>query len=133
MGGRLAGRADTTRPQDFFHLYRHMLEIFPELAGVGISHDWSGYVGFTRDTKSPIRSLKVREVQLHGINLFSRQCHFDLLLALVFELLRNGSGFAMPYSPIVSSSSKARNTFASGECKTGKEGQNPRNTTIKYG
>jgi glycine/D-amino acid oxidase-like deaminating enzyme len=50
MGGRLAGRADTTRPRDFFHLYRHMLEIFPELAGVGISHAWSGYVGFTRDT-----------------------------------------------------------------------------------
>jgi len=50
MGGRLAGRADTTRPQDFFHLYRHMLEIFPELAGVGISHAWSGYVGYTRDT-----------------------------------------------------------------------------------
>ncbi|MBT6202017.1 MAG: FAD-binding oxidoreductase [Bacteroidetes Order II. Incertae sedis bacterium] len=27
-----------------------MLEIFPELAGVGISHAWSGYVGYTRDT-----------------------------------------------------------------------------------
>ena len=27
-----------------------MLEIFPGLAGVGISHAWSGYVGFTRDT-----------------------------------------------------------------------------------
>ena len=50
MGGRLAGRADTTRPQKFVHLYRHMLEIFPELAGVGISHAWSGYVGYTRDT-----------------------------------------------------------------------------------
>jgi glycine/D-amino acid oxidase-like deaminating enzyme len=50
MGGRLAGRADTTHPQDFSHLYRHMLEIFPDLAGVGISHAWSGYVGFTRDT-----------------------------------------------------------------------------------
>jgi len=58
MGGRLAGRAGTTRPRDFFHLYRHMLEIFPELAGVGISHAWSGYVGYTRDTFPHIKKQR---------------------------------------------------------------------------
>lgn len=32
------------------HLYRDMLAVFPELAGVPITHAWSGYVAFTRDT-----------------------------------------------------------------------------------
>ncbi len=50
FGGRLAWRGDATGPRDFAHLYRDLISIFPELDGVEISHAWSGYVGYTRDT-----------------------------------------------------------------------------------
>jgi glycine/D-amino acid oxidase-like deaminating enzyme len=50
FGGRLAGQAQTLRPKDFVHLYRDMVAVFPELDGVQVSHAWSGYVGYTKDT-----------------------------------------------------------------------------------
>ncbi len=50
FGGRLNGGADVGRARDFVHLYRDLLAIFPELEGHEVSHAWSGYVGYTRDT-----------------------------------------------------------------------------------
>ena len=38
FGGRLAGRAGTTRARDFDHLYRDLVALFPELAGVAVTH-----------------------------------------------------------------------------------------------
>jgi glycine/D-amino acid oxidase-like deaminating enzyme len=50
FGGRLPGRADTTNPRDFAHLQQDMTKLFPELVGTAISHAWSGYIAYTRDT-----------------------------------------------------------------------------------
>ena len=49
FGGRLAGPANTTNPAHFSHLYQDMLQVFPELADVDISHCWSGNVAITRN------------------------------------------------------------------------------------
>ena len=48
FGGRVSSVGD--RPDDFRHLYRGMLEIFPDLAGTKVTHCWTGYTGYTRDT-----------------------------------------------------------------------------------
>jgi glycine/D-amino acid oxidase-like deaminating enzyme len=50
FGGRLPGAAGTTNVADFAHLYKEMVDVFPELSEVSITHSWSGYVAFTRDT-----------------------------------------------------------------------------------
>ena len=50
FGGRLPGAAGTTNAADFAHLYKEMVDVFPELSDVQITHSWSGYVAFTRDT-----------------------------------------------------------------------------------
>ena len=50
FGGRNAQSHEPPRAADFFHLYRGMLEIFPELEGVQITHCWTGFTGYTRDT-----------------------------------------------------------------------------------
>ena len=50
FGGRLSGKANTTNPRDFAHLYNEMVDVFPDLKGVDVTHSWSGYVAFTRDT-----------------------------------------------------------------------------------
>jgi len=50
FGGRNAKVSEATRWQDFSHLYRGMVEIFPQLAGVKVTHCWTGYTGYTRDT-----------------------------------------------------------------------------------
>ncbi|MDX1529350.1 MAG: FAD-binding oxidoreductase [Gammaproteobacteria bacterium] len=48
FGGRRG--AQTGDPQKKMrHLYRHLIEIFPELDGIGISHCWWGYVAMTYD------------------------------------------------------------------------------------
>ncbi len=46
-GRRGAQTGDPSRKMD--HLYRHLVRIFPELDGVGISHCWWGYVAMTYD------------------------------------------------------------------------------------
>lgn len=48
FGGRTSSVGN--RPADFAHLYRGMLEIFPDLAGTKVTHCWTGYTGYTRDT-----------------------------------------------------------------------------------
>ena len=50
FGGRLPGHAGTTDPADFMHLYQDMVAVFPELNDVEITHAWSGYVAYTRDS-----------------------------------------------------------------------------------
>lgn len=48
FGGR-AG-ADKVDPRESGgHLYRNLVTVFPELAGVGITHSWSGNTGYTFD------------------------------------------------------------------------------------
>ena len=48
FGGRVSSAGD--RSSDFSHLYDGMIEIFPELAGTQITHCWTGFTGYTRDT-----------------------------------------------------------------------------------
>ena len=50
FGGRTAAIRTHPVANDFRHLYRGMVEIFPELAGTKITHGWTGYTGYTRDT-----------------------------------------------------------------------------------
>ena len=48
FGGRVSSGGH--RLMDFRHLYRGMTQIFPDLLGVKITHCWTGYTGYTRDT-----------------------------------------------------------------------------------
>jgi glycine/D-amino acid oxidase-like deaminating enzyme len=48
-GGRVKGRGLPDDPSGFVHLYRDMVQVFPELEGTRITHCWSGYVGYTHD------------------------------------------------------------------------------------
>ena len=48
FGGR-AGAETTDARIKLQHLHKNLLEIFPELKGVGITHSWSGYTGYTFD------------------------------------------------------------------------------------
>ena len=49
FGGRLQGPLAPPTPRPFTHLYRDMVALFPALAGIGVSHAWTGYVGYTVD------------------------------------------------------------------------------------
>ena len=48
------GRVGRTAPQNSFRAYKHlqkeMTELFPTLADVQITHCWSGYIAYTKDT-----------------------------------------------------------------------------------
>jgi len=48
-GGRVGRRLGRTSPLDFSHLAADMLELFPELQDVGITHGWDGQIGYTYD------------------------------------------------------------------------------------
>ena len=48
-GGRVKGRGLPDDPSGYVHLYRDMVQVFPELEGTRITHCWSGYVGYTHD------------------------------------------------------------------------------------
>lgn len=48
-GGRASFRPGTTAAQAAPALHSEMLRVFPQLAGVKVSHAWTGNVGFTRD------------------------------------------------------------------------------------
>ena len=49
FGGRGKRHPENPRTEDFVHLYRGLIRLFPELDGVRISHCWSGYIAYTRD------------------------------------------------------------------------------------
>lgn len=48
-GGRVARLVARTAPKAFHHLYQDMCSVFPQLAGVALSHGWVGYVGYSYD------------------------------------------------------------------------------------
>jgi glycine/D-amino acid oxidase-like deaminating enzyme len=48
FGGRRGGQTDDP-DKKMRHLYRYLVQIFPELEGVSISHCWWGYVAMTYD------------------------------------------------------------------------------------
>jgi len=48
-GDAVPGVESATNWRQFRHLYRDMLAVFPQLDGVGVSHAWHGWLGFTRD------------------------------------------------------------------------------------
>jgi len=50
FGGRNAPALGEPKLQDFVHLYAGMLKIFPELKGTRVTHCWTGYTGYTKDT-----------------------------------------------------------------------------------
>jgi len=49
FGGRTSGRLVVDGPVDHQPLHRKMLRTFPDLAGVGLSHIWWGYVAMNLD------------------------------------------------------------------------------------
>jgi glycine/D-amino acid oxidase-like deaminating enzyme len=49
FGGRGEMSLRQDEPAAFRHLYREMCAIFPQLDGIGVTHCWSGWLGFTRD------------------------------------------------------------------------------------
>ena len=49
FGGRLGKIGAPQDVRAYRHLHREMLQVFPELAAVKITHCWDGYVGFTRN------------------------------------------------------------------------------------
>ena len=50
FGGRMISPSPQAKLEDFAHLHRGMCEIFPELVHTKVTHCWTGYVGYTRDT-----------------------------------------------------------------------------------
>ena len=48
FGGRSGAETDDDM-QKCMHLYKNLVEIFPELEGVRLSHTWWGYTGYTFD------------------------------------------------------------------------------------
>ncbi len=48
FGGRRGAGTDDDM-QKCMHLYQNLIEIFPELEGVGLTHSWWGYTGYTFD------------------------------------------------------------------------------------
>jgi glycine/D-amino acid oxidase-like deaminating enzyme len=48
-GGRVGRIANSTSPLAFRHLARDMLHVFPDLAGVPVTHAWDGMIGYTYD------------------------------------------------------------------------------------
>lgn len=50
FGGRVGRLVSQDSPRAYTHLYRDMLRVFPDLAGVRLTHGWSGYIAYTADT-----------------------------------------------------------------------------------
>lgn len=48
-GGRVGRLASNTSPKAFRHLARDMLDVFPDLANVPVTHAWDGMIGYTYD------------------------------------------------------------------------------------
>jgi glycine/D-amino acid oxidase-like deaminating enzyme len=48
-GGRIGRLASAGSPRAFSHLARDMLHVFPELAGIPVTHAWDGLIGYTYD------------------------------------------------------------------------------------
>ena len=49
FGGRAGGAEIDDPKRSGVHLYDRMTGLFPELAGVGLTHSWAGFVAFTFD------------------------------------------------------------------------------------
>lgn len=49
FGGRKSGAEDSNMVRSARRIHRRMLEVFPQLKDIPISHTWSGYVGYTFD------------------------------------------------------------------------------------
>ncbi len=49
FGGRIYGDHEADQPLPYDHLYRDLVELFPELDGIGLSHVWWGFVAFPMD------------------------------------------------------------------------------------
>jgi glycine/D-amino acid oxidase-like deaminating enzyme len=48
-GGRVGRFARADGPQRYAHLAREMLEVFPDLADVPVTHGWEGMIGYSHD------------------------------------------------------------------------------------
>ncbi len=48
-GGRVGRLAPSTSPAAFQHLARDMLQVFPDLKDVSVTHAWDGLIGYTYD------------------------------------------------------------------------------------
>lgn len=49
FGGRAGGEEIDDPKRSGLHLHRRLIGLFPELAGVGLTHSWAGFLGFTFD------------------------------------------------------------------------------------
>lgn len=48
-GGRVGRNAGEMEPRSYAHLASDMLRVFPQIADVGVTHAWSGRIGYTFD------------------------------------------------------------------------------------
>ena len=49
FGGRAGGEEINDPKRSGIHLHRRLTRLFPELAGVGLTHSWAGFVAFSFD------------------------------------------------------------------------------------
>ena len=49
LGGRINHLRSADDARAYLHLQRELVTVFPQLAGVKITHCWAGYLGYTRD------------------------------------------------------------------------------------
>ena len=78
FGGR-AALAETDPMRSLPRLYRMMLDMFPGLAGVGVSHAWNGFVAYTFDH---LPHTGVRE----GVHYAMGYCGSGIALSLFYGM-----------------------------------------------
>ncbi len=49
FGGRKSSSEDSNTDKSAQRIHRRMLEVYPQLKGIPITHTWSGYIGYTFD------------------------------------------------------------------------------------
>lgn len=77
FGGRAGGEEINDPKRSGVHLYRRLTSLFPELAGVRVTHSWAGFVAYTFDY---LPHMGVRD----GIHYAAGYCGSGVTLATYF-------------------------------------------------
>ena len=74
FGGRAGGHEIDDPRRSGIHLFRRMVELFPELAGTRITHSWAGFIAYTFD--------HLQHMSFHdGIHYVSGCCGSGVVMA----------------------------------------------------
>jgi glycine/D-amino acid oxidase-like deaminating enzyme len=77
FGGRAGGEEINDPKRSGIHLHRRLTRLFPELAGVGLTHSWAGFVAFSFDY---LPHMGVRD----GIHYAMGYCGSGVMLSTYF-------------------------------------------------